>query len=367
MDSFWKSILLLAVITTLSCETSKDKNTTEPSAEENAEPKKPANIILMVGDGMGLTQITAGMIENDNELHLEDFPYIGLIKTTSFDNLVTDSAAGATAFSTGNKTYNGAIGVDPDTTSVETILEYLGNQNYATGLIATSSITHATPASFYAHQSSRRMQEAIAHDMLSAPVDLFIGGGKDFFTDRKDGQNLLDSLRARKFEVYDDFEAINFNSEEKIAGLIAKKAMKSILDGRDDILPRATEKSLSYFSKKKNFFLTIEGSQIDWAGHRNDSEGIITEMIDFDKAIGKVLDFAKKDGNTLVIVTADHETGGYSINGRDDGGKIEGKFTTDYHTATMIPVFAYGPGAENFQGIYENTAIYDKMMELMKE
>ncbi len=367
MKPFLKLILLLGVITTFSCENSKDNNTADNSTEENTEPKKPTNIILMVGDGMGLTQITAGMIENDNTLHLEDFPYIGLIKTTSSDNLVTDSAAGATAFSTGKKTYNGAIGVDADTTSVETILEYLGNGKYATGLIATSSITHATPASFYAHQSSRGMEEEIAHDMLAAPVDLFIGGGRDFFTKRKDELNLLDSLSAKDFKVYEEFDSIDFNSEEKIAGLIADKALQSILDGRDDVLSKATEKSLEYLSKNENFFLSIEGSQIDWAGHSNDSEGIITEMIDFDKAVGKVLDFAEKDGNTLVIVTADHETGGYSINGKDDEGKIDGKFTTDYHTATMIPVFAYGPGAENFSGIYENTAIYEKMMELTEE
>ncbi|UJH92448.1 alkaline phosphatase [Antarcticibacterium sp. 1MA-6-2] len=110
----------------------------------------------------------------------------------------------------------------------------------------------------------------------------------------------------------------------------------------------------------------IEGSQIDWAGHDNNSQGIITEMIDFDQAIGAVLEFAKQDGNTLVIITADHETGGYSIVGGDDGENIEGIFSTDYHTGTMVPVFAYGPGAENFTGIYENTAIFDKMLKLLQ-
>ena len=146
------------------------------SSKENTSNLKPQNIILMIGDGMGISQITAGMIANNNKLNLERFPYIGLIKTSSSDKLITDSAAGATAFSTGKKTYNGAIGVDSDTTAVETILEIAGNGKYATGLVATSSITHATPASFFAHQPSRSMDEAIAMDLLSAPVDFFIGG-----------------------------------------------------------------------------------------------------------------------------------------------------------------------------------------------
>lgn len=365
MKLFIKFIFLFSFVFTFSCDSETNENSTSPK-EETEEDNRPKNIIFMVGDGMGLTQITAGMIGNDNKLHLEEFPYVGLIKTSSYDNIITDSAAGATAFATGKKTYNGAIGVDGDTTAVETIFEIAGNGKYATGLIGTSSITHATPASFYAHQPSRSLDEAIAKDMLKAPVDLFIGGGEDFFTKREDGLNLVDSLEERGFKFYDEIDEISSPYEDKIAAFIAAKQPESILKGRKDILPRATKKALEYFSEKDNFFLQIEGSQIDWAGHGNDSDGIISEMIDFDQAIGEVLEFAKKDGNTLVIVTADHETGGYSIVGEDEDGNIEGKFTTDYHTGTMIPVFAYGPGAENFSGIYENTAIFEKMMEFIE-
>ncbi|WP_372919774.1 alkaline phosphatase [Salegentibacter sp.] len=365
MKLFIRFIFLFSLFISFSCDNGKDVNVTN-STEEKEEPALPKNIIFMIGDGMGLTQITAGMIGNNNELNLEEFKHIGLIKTTSTSGLITDSAAGATAFSTGKKTYNGAIGVDADTTSVETILEIAGNGNYATGIIATSSITHATPASFYAHQSSRSMDEAIAMDMLSAPVDFFIGGGKDYFSKREDDLNLLDSLSEKGFRIYDEVDSIAGPYENKIAAFIAAKQPESILKGRKDILPRATNKALDYFSDKGNFFLQIEGSQIDWAGHGNDSEGIIAEMIDFDQAIGDVLEFAKNDGNTLVIITADHETGGYAILGGDDEGNIEGAFSTDYHTGTMVPVFAYGPGAENFIGIYENTAIFDKLLELIE-
>lgn len=364
MKIFIRFIFLFSLLLSFSCETGTEENST--SSNEEKKPDLPKNIIFMVGDGMGLTQITAGMIGNNNTLNLEEFRYIGLIKTGSTTGLITDSAAGATAFSTGKKTYNGAIGVDADTTAVETILEIAGNGKYATGIIATSSITHATPASFYAHQPSRSMDEAIALDMLSAPVDFFIGGGKDYFSKREDDLNLLDSLGEKGFRIYDDVDSIAGPFEDKIAAFIAAEQPESFLKGRKDILPRATKKALDYFSDKGNFFLHIEGSQIDWAGHAKDSEGIIAEMIDFDQAIGEVLEFAKKDGNTLVIITADHETGGYSILGGDDKGNIEGAFSTDYHTGTMVPVFAYGPGAEEFTGIYENTAIFDKMLKLLE-
>lgn len=365
MKFFIRIIFFFSLLLSFGCATFMGKNVTS-SSEEKEDNALPKNIIFMVGDGMGLTQITAGMIGNNNKLNLEESQYVGLIKTPSSNSLITDSAAGATAFSAGKKTYNGAIGVDADTTAVETILEIAGNGKYATGIIATSSITHATPASFFAHQPSRSMDEAIAMDMLSAPVDFFIGGGKDFFSKREDKLNLLDSLSKQGFKIYDDVESISRPYNSKIAAFIADKQPLSVLLGRKDILPQATRKALDYFSDKENFFLHIEGSQIDWAGHSNDSEGIVAEMIDFDQAIGDVIEFAKKDGNTLVIITADHETGGYSILGEDENGNIKGGFSTGSHTGTMIPVFAYGPGAENFTGIYENTAIFDKMLELLE-
>ncbi|UJH92449.1 alkaline phosphatase [Antarcticibacterium sp. 1MA-6-2] len=222
-----KFVIVLSLLFSFSCKTGTEINATSPNNEKRAADL-PKNIIFMVGDGMGLTQITAGMIGNNNKLHLEEFKHIGLSKTTSTSGLVTDSAAGATAFSAGKKTYNGAIGVDNDTTSVETILEIAGKGIYSTGIIATSSITHATPASFYAHQPSRSMDEAIAMDMLSAPVDFFVGGGKDFFSKRKDKLNLLDSLNARGFHIFDDVDAVSTPFDDKIAVFIAAKQPESI-------------------------------------------------------------------------------------------------------------------------------------------
>ncbi len=331
--------------------------------------KKPKNIIFMIGDGMGLTQITAGMYMNGNRIELEKFPVVGLHKSYSFDKLVTDSASGATAFACGVKTYNGAIGVNPDTVAVKTILEEAEEKNYATGMVATSTIVHATPASFIAHQKQRKMYEEIAADFLKTDIDFFLGGGKKYFDRReKDDRNLYEELRAKGYVVSDyfqeDFKDVKIDNTKKFAYLTADADPLPVAQGRD-YLPLASKRAAEYLDAQddKPFFLMIEGSQIDWGGHANDSDYIITEMLDFNETIANVLEFAKADGETLVIVTADHETGGYSINPGSTMDKLVTEFTTDYHTAVMIPVFAYGPGAELFSGIYENTAIYNKMRE----
>ncbi|MEL6275156.1 MAG: alkaline phosphatase [Bacteroidota bacterium] len=336
------------------------------------EGKKPKNIILMIGDGMGITQISAGLYSNSNRLELERFPVVGLHKSYSGDNLVTDSAAGATAFSTGVKTYNGAIGVNMDTIAMPTILEAAEEKNMATGLVATSSIVHATPASFIAHDEYRKNYEAIAADFLDTEIDIFVGGGKKFFDRREtDERNLSRELKERGYRVESylgkDINKLKIDTEKNFAYFTADAEPLPVSQGRDYLLP-AVETSVSYLSSKagnRGFFLMVEGSQIDWGGHANNSEYIITEMLDFDGTVGKVLDFAARDGNTLVIVTADHETGGYAINYGSKLDSIIPAFTSDYHTADLIPVFAYGPGAEIFSGIYENTAIYTKMMTLL--
>ncbi len=360
-------ILLISIII-LSLSGCKD--TTEHSVVghevENTLKKAPRNIIFMVGDGMGTTQITAGLYSNGNKLFLEKLKHIGFIKTYSGSNLITDSAAGATAFSSGVKSFNKAIGVGIDSVAKETIMEAAKKKGLRTGLVVTCTVTHATPGSFYAHQPSRYMHPEIALDMLGGDVDWFIGGGKAFFENRADGRNLAEELRALGYTIgytLDDLKA----DMDKAGVLAADTELAPISGGRGDFLPKGTELAIKGLNKgDQGFFLLVEGSQIDWGGHANDSQYIIDEMLDFDQTVGKVLEFAEKDGNTLVVITADHETGGYAINGGNLQDKtIEGAFTTGHHTAAMVPVFAYGPGAEEFMGIYENTAIYDKMMALL--
>ena len=351
-------ILLASAFLLFSC---ADKKVADPN------PRKPKNIILLIGDGMGLAQVYAGMVANGDALNIERFKYIGFHKSYSFDNIITDSAAGATAFSCGEKSYNGAIGVGPDSLAIETILESAEKKGLATGLVATSSITHATPACFIAHQKSRALDENIAADFLKTDIDVFIGGGKDFFEKRSDSVNLLNKLKANGYGIANgDAEILAFTGN-KLAGFIAPVQPDSATGTRGDILHKAVNKSLDIISKNKlGFFMMAEGSQIDWGGHANKQTYIIQEMLDFDKAIGTALDFAEKDGNTLVIVTADHETGGFAIMGGSiKDRKVESAFTTTHHTGVMIPVYAYGPGAEEFGGIYQNTDIYHKMMSLL--
>jgi alkaline phosphatase len=329
--------------------------------------KKP-NIILMIGDGMGVATVYAGLTGNHGTLALQQFRSVGFSKTYSASNYTTDSGAGGTALATGHKTYNGAIGVGADSLPVKSVLEYAEDIGYATGLVATSSITDATPASFIAHVASRYDLPKIALDFLKTDIDVFIGGGRNDFAKRPDGLNLIDSLRARGYQVMFSIDSIKNVTSGKLAGLTAEAHNLTIDEGRGDMLLKATETALNILdNNKKGFFLMVEGSHIDKEAHAKDSMGVVEEMIDFDKVVGKVLEFAKKDGNTLVIVTADHETGGITIPaGNFETGKVVTVFDPEAgHTGVMVPVFAYGPGAEKFQGIQENTDIFYKMLSVL--
>lgn len=335
------------------------------SAEIKPE-RQAKNIILLIGDGMGLTHISAGMYYNNNQTQFERFPVAGLHKPYSASDLITDSGAGATAFASGIKTYNGAIGVKMDSTPVRTIVEQAEEKGLATGMVVTSTLTHATPAAFVAHVRNRKYEEEIATWFLKNEADFLVGGGKRFFDQRQDGRNLVKELQDKGY-VVSDFRQ---NAEAMAAPDPSKNFLYFSADGdpakasegRNYLAPYslAAAKYLKQRSEK-GFFLMAEGSQIDWGGHANNSDYIISEVLDFEQTIGKILDFAAADGETLVIVTADHETGGYAINPGSELGKINGAFTTSQHTGQLVPVFAFGPGAELFAGIYENTAIYEKM------
>lgn len=341
-------------------------NTTQSMSGSDEKPRHAKNIILLIGDGMGISQISAGMYSNNNYLNLERFKVVGLHKAYSSDDLITDSAAGATAFACGVKTYNGAIGISADTIAVETILEEAERKGKKTGLISTSTIVHATPASFIAHAASRQFYEEIAADFLDTDIDYFVGGGLEFFERRSDGRNLIKELEKKGYlatSFYDEeYESIDLFGVKKFAYLTANEQPLPVEQGRDYLVP-STKQSIRFLNENNNrgFFLMVEGSQIDWGGHSNNSDYIIREMIDFDNAIGAALDFAERDKETLVVVTADHECGGYSLVQGSQMGSIKGAFTTDYHTADLIPVFAFGPGSDQFAGIYENTEIYHKM------
>jgi len=344
--------------------------------EEPVKEKNSPNIILIIGDGTGLTQLSTLWYYGNETPNYERFKVVGLSKTNSSSHQITDSGAGATAFSIGEKTYNGAIGVDKDSVSKTLITEILTEKGYASGLIATSSITHATPASFYAHVKSRNEAYEIASQLVTSDIDFFAGGGIGYFAQRPDEQNLIEQLRENGFAI-DTHSIDSILIGDKQGYLLADDGLPTIKEGRGDFLAKSTNKAIEFLdAKEAPFFLMIEGSQVDWGGHANDAEYIVTEAADLDKAVGIALDYASKHGNTLVVALADHETGGFAlspvqVNGfggikKDDYNKVEGKFTTVGHTCAHIPVFAFGPKAELFSGIYENNLIFNKLLESCK-
>jgi alkaline phosphatase len=371
LANLFSGLFLAVVLVFISSCTATQKAASTPTGY-TGELTHPKNVILLIGDGMGLPQITGAMYMNDNETIFEQFKNIGFHKSHSSDNLVTDSAAGATAFASGVKTYNGAVGLNARKEPVPTLLEMAEKKQMATGLVATSSITHATPGAFIAHVESRMDMDGIALGFLDTDVDIFIGGGMDYFARRKaDDRDLVAELKKKGYQISNFFDdgdigKLNIRTGQNIGYFTANGEPLPSTEGRDYLVP-ATRKALSFLEKRSEngFFLMIEGSQIDWGGHANDANYVITELNEFEKVVAAALDFAARDNNTLVIVTADHETGGFAVQPGSKLNNIKVAFTTTSHTALMIPVFAMGPGAEAFRGIYENTAIFDKIKDAL--
>lgn len=327
----------------------------------------PTNIILLIGDGMGLTQISAAMYSNNNRLALAKFPVIGFHKSHAANELITDSAAGGTAIACGIKTNNGNIGTDENGLPTLSILEELDSMKFSTGMIVTSTIVHATPAAFAAHRARREMYEEIALDYLDANVDLLIGGGRQYFQNREmDDRDLVNEFENKGYvvmdQLYTTMNKIKWPLDKNLLYFTADKQPLTVSGGRN-YLSFAVRQGVQYLEQKSNkgFFLLVEGSQIDWMNHANDGRGVVMETLDFDRAIWEAIQYANRNGNTLVLVTADHESGGMSIEADSKMNKLKYGFTTNGHTAAMIPVFAYGPGSNLFRGIYENTSIYHKM------
>lgn len=327
---------------------------------------RPKNVIFLIGDGMGMAQVYAAMVANGNKLEVERCKHVGFSKTYCANRFVTDSGAGGTALATGVKTKYGMIGMSPDSIAVETILEQADRNGLATGMVVTCAITYVTPATFIAHQVHRSMYEEVAADFLKTDIDVFIGGGRKYFETRKDGRNLIQELKDKQYQIAFDMDEVKKINSGKLAGLIHENQPPA-MPKRGDLLPDATMVAIDILNKnKKGFFLMVEGSQIDWVGHSNDIDKVIREILDFDKTIGKVLDFAEKDSNTLVIITADHETGGLTLtDGSIEKGEVKASFSTRNHSGVPVPVFAFGPGAEEFTGFMENADFKGKIEKLL--
>ncbi len=333
--------------------------------ESTPEPVK--NVIIMIGDGMGLAQTYAAYTVNKEKLNIFQFPVTGLLLTYSSDNYITDSAAGGTAFACGKKTKNGYLGKDETGKDIKNLFEIAKEKSLSTGLVVTCAITHATPAAFYAHVSGRNDYEKIAIDFTKSNIDVAIGGGKKYFQNRSDKKNLINDLQSNGYHVSYTIDQINQDATRNLC-LLADEDLPTVSAGRGNVLAEATSKALQILSKNnQGFILMVEGSQIDWGGHANDIDYVVKETIDFDKAVGVALEFARENKNTLVLVIADHETGGLSITGGNiTEGKIDTHFASNNHTALPVIVYAFGPSNYIFTGVYQNTDIFFKIKQLLK-
>ncbi len=336
----------------------------ENSAKAESADSSPLNVIFMIGDGMATGQVTTMFYYKEEPSVFEQFKEIGFINTSSSSNKVTDSAAAGTAFATGQKSFNRGLGLSPDSLPVPTILTILQAKGYQTGLVSIGSITHATPASFYAKVTDRDMEESIAEQLLEADLDFFAGGGLDFFNKRKDGQDLYQSLVGQGYQMDSVGMSRVTDTSRKYGYLLAPNGLPAKHKGRDSFLKEATEQALAKLSASDSgFFLMVEGSYIDWAGHARDKEFMLAEMLDFEEALAVALKYVDTHENTLLIVTGDHETGGMSVGKGAQIDQVDLYFNTDQHTADLVPVFAIGRAADSFKGFYQNSDIFHKILK----
>jgi alkaline phosphatase len=338
----------------------------ETVSVQEPKGKKVKNIIFMIGDGMGLEQISAAWVCNGGKLNLDNFTYVGLQRTYSANKLVTDSAAAGSALATGQKTNNGMIAMNPDTVAVKSLAEEAMEKGKRAGAAVTCRVTDATPAVFFSHAPSRKLMDDIAVQMTNSGLYFLSGGGTKYWSGREDGLDLVGQAEAMGYTYVETKEDMMAVEEGPIIALMDEYELQPALD-RGDILPSAVQKALQVLDNKKGFFLMIEGSMIDDGGHDNKAGKTMEEIFDFDRTLGLVLEWAEKDGETLVIVTADHATGGMTLlGGSIDEMKIRVNYSTTGHNGVALPVFAWGPHAEDFVGIYENAELSDKIRALIR-
>lgn len=353
--------------------------------DSNINDEKVKNVIFCIGDGMGLSQTAFTRIQElgpDGILNMETMPVVGITRTHSLDSLATDSPAAGTALATGVKTDNGMIGMTPDGTKYQTILEAARDAGLRTGLAVNVQITDSTPAAFGgAHVKSKCEEAEIAEQLLANKFNVLLGSRKEFFipktthgSKRKDNRNLIAEAKEAGYEYVETTEQLESATKPYLLGLFEHKLLTS--EQPVPSLAEMTRKAIQILTtnngdssaESAGFLLLVEGHQIDWACHQNDADKLVRQTLLFDEAVKVALDFAEADGQTLVVVTADHETGGLTIRTKTYGGKAQALYPAwshDNHTGTPVPIYAYGPGANIFAGVYDNTAVPKKFAELL--
>lgn len=325
------------------------------------------NVVLMIGDGMGLTQISAAWIANRGKLNLDQMPVNGIARTYAANKLITDSGAAGTAMATGQKANYHSIGVDRNGNPVPSLIDLASEKGLSTGIVVTCGLTDATPATFCTSSLDRDLEYEIAADYLNCSADYILGGGRNKFHNREDGRSILDEMAAKGYQIAQTWEQAKKVNNGKLLAVL-EEGQLPLYPERETVFQEASLHALKILSKNKNgFFAMLEGSRIDDCGHWHDIPKLVQEIFDFDQTIGKVLQWAEQDGETLVIVLADHETGGLTLlDGDIESGYVSGHFSTGGHSGILVPVYAYGPGSESFSGVFENTDVFHKIVELLQ-
>lgn len=372
-----------------------------------AQREPVQNVIYLIGDGMGFGAVSSLLLSESEVTGFEMAPVIGLNETCSANNYVTDSPAGGTALATGTRTCNGYMGVDPQGQQLESILKKAQQWNKKTGIVVNTVLTEATPGAFYAGVKKRSESYRIAEQFVESGVDVAIGSGLSAFINRPDSVDLTASLIEKGYDVYLDWKSVLQTTSQRFVGILPMSdvhrrnkpstqsagaadgaevclaarlaashddagADTTVLSEPNEYLAKAVMKALSVLEKDSpdGFFLMVESAIIDGYGHNNDSEGMIEEMQEFNQTLKALVAYVQEHPNTLLVVTADHETGGTSVAYKShevgETVPLQLSFSTKGHTGTVVPVFAYGAGSEAFAGIMKNTDIPKRIENLIK-
>lgn len=343
-------------------------------AQYSLEEDVPAkNIILLIGDGMGKNIIKASEVVKGDKLVMSGMPHSTTVTTysqsvTDGKAEYTDSAASATAISTGVKTTNEALGVDPDGEDVETICEFAQKLGMKTGLVARQIMCHATPAGMVIHNTSRGSYPKIMLDMVRSDVDVMFGGGSQYYSEYTKIQSAVSEHKYKYITTGNELKSLS-TADGKVLGLFSYDNM-----GAADMSPslmKMTAKSLELLDNDKGFFLMVEGSNIDSYEHKSDMETVLGQMQGFDETVDYVLKWAQEHPGTLVIVTADHETGGVQLPENPKPEDINNTcFTSDgKHTNADVPLMASGAQSAGLceKELIDNTDIAKYMRKVLSE
>ncbi len=359
----WYKLLPLFMLSTIILSSCQKDDADNQVSIQPIDKSKDLSIIFLMGDGMGVAQLTAAWHSN-HYLQMENFPYAALVRTQAANRFVTGSAASATAMMCGQKTNLGFLGIDTQQQPLQTLYEYLKTKGYQTGIISSSMITDASPAALYTHRPNRKNYEAIALDFYYNPPDIAYGGGNTHFTDRTDGKQLLDSLAQKGFQIYDNANNITEVASLPLVCFPYPLYPPMLLDGRPQDMEIATKKALSLLEPP--FFLFVEGGLIDHGGHNTNIDEQVSETLEFDQLCGYALQYANTHKNVLVLVTADHECGGLSLlKNESDDMTYTPHYAIDEHSGDMVPLFAAGTGAHLFTGMIDNTEIHQRILQAL--